>query len=71
MLDNKVLISHECPLCLLTQSYYWNNYDYCLVHLLEKYPAYYNFFQKSIENKRHVILDNSIFWYYYCYHFYY
>lgn len=54
-------ISHESPLCLLEESRQYNDYDYALVHLFEEIPEYYDFFKKSIEQGRHVILDNSIF----------
>ncbi len=54
-------ISHESPLCLLDKSRQYNDYDYCLVHLCEKYPEYLNFFKTSLKQGRHVLLDNSIF----------
>lgn len=54
-------ISHESPLCLLEKSREYNDYDYCLVHLLDQHPQYYNFFVESLRQKREVILDNSIF----------
>ena len=53
--------SHEVPLSMLEQSRAFNDYDYALVHLFEKYPKYYDFFKKSIEMGRDVLLDNSIF----------
>ena len=54
-------ISHESPLCLLEESRKYNDYDYCLVHLLETEPTYYQFFKDSVAQGRHVLLDNSIF----------
>lgn len=54
-------ISHECPLALLERSKSFNDYDYALVHLFEKYPEYYEFFVRSLEQEREVILDNSLF----------
>lgn len=54
-------VSHESPLCLLDKSVTYNDYDYCLVHLLDKYDQYKQFFHKMVEQKRHVLLDNSIF----------
>lgn len=54
-------ISHESPLALLETSRQYNDYDYALVHLFEEIPEYYKFFKDSIEQGRHVILDNSIF----------
>jgi hypothetical protein len=58
---NKIKISHESPLCLLERSRLYNDYDYALVHLFEKYPKYYDFFVQSLKQGREVILDNSIF----------
>lgn len=52
-------ISHEVPMCLLEESRKFNDYDYALVHLFEKSLDYYNFYQKSVEEGRRVILDNS------------
>lgn len=54
-------ISHESPLCLLEKSREYNDYDYCLVHLLDQYPEYYRFFSESLKYEREVVLDNSIF----------
>jgi hypothetical protein len=54
-------ISHESPLCLLDESRKYNDYDYCLVHLLETEPTYYQFFKDSVAQGRQVLLDNSIF----------
>lgn len=54
-------ISHESPISILKESLRYNDYDYCLVHLCETLPEYYNFFRESIKHKRHVLLDNSIF----------
>ncbi len=54
-------ISHESPLCMLEESRQYNDYDYALVHLFEKYPEYYQFFKDSVKLGRQVLLDNSIF----------
>lgn len=53
--------SHESPLTILEDSLLYNDFDYALVHLFEKYPEYYNFFKRSLLNNREVLLDNSIF----------
>jgi hypothetical protein len=53
-------ISHEVPLCLLEDSKKFNNYDYCLVHLLDKEPEYANYFMEARKEGRHIILDNSL-----------
>jgi hypothetical protein len=56
-----MLITHEVPFSLLEMSREFNDIDYVLVHLLEDYPNYYKFFEKSLAMGRTVILDNSIF----------
>ena len=53
-------ISHEVPLCLLEDSLDFNNYDYCLVHLLDKDKDYVDFFMKAKQQGRYIILDNSL-----------
>ena len=30
-------VSHELPLSLMQKAYQWNDYDYCLPHLIDKY----------------------------------
>ncbi len=55
------LISHEVPLSLLEMSRWFNDYDYALVHLFENYPQYFDFYKKSVEMGRMVILDNSLY----------
>lgn len=61
-----VEISHETPLCYLEKSREINDYDYCLVHLLD-HPdnsiaeQYFSFFYDSLCMGRKVILDNSAF----------
>jgi hypothetical protein len=54
-------ISHETPISLLETSRGYNDYEYALVHLFKEQPEYYDFFKKSVEMGRHVLLDNSIF----------
>jgi hypothetical protein len=56
-----MLISHETPISLLDTSRGYNDYDYCLVHLLPEHPEYLKFYKDSVEMGRHVLLDNSIF----------
>lgn len=56
-----IKVSHESPLSMLEVSRSYNDYDYALVHLFETHPTYYRFFLNSLEQGRHVILDNSIF----------
>lgn len=54
-------ISHEVPLSILEMSRWFNDYDYALVHLFDAYPDYFDFYKKSIEMGRTVILDNSLY----------
>ncbi len=55
-------VSHESPISILELSKTYNDFDYALVHLFEKYPVYKHYFKsaKSIYD-REVLLDNSIF----------
>jgi len=53
-------ISHEVPLCLLEDSLDFNDYDYALVHLLDKDEDYANFFLQAKQQGRYIILDNSL-----------
>jgi hypothetical protein len=61
-------VSHETPVSLLDYSKEYNDFDYCLVHLLHQNAGspqqldYYNFYKfgRSLYN-REVLLDNSIF----------
>ena len=53
-------ISHETPLNLLEISRFFNDYDYALdIHFNDH--NYFNFFKKSLELNREVILDNSLY----------
>ena len=54
-------ISHEVPLSMLEMSRGFNDYDYALVHLFKDYPQYFDFYKKSVEMGRMVILDNSLY----------
>jgi hypothetical protein len=54
-------VSHELPLSLMQYAYEWNDYDYCLPHLLDKSQQYKLFFQKSRWDKRFIIMDNGLF----------
>ena len=39
-----IKISHELPLSLFPYSSDWNDYEYCLPHLLDKHEEYRQFF---------------------------
>jgi len=54
-------ISHELPLSLMHYGYEWNDYDYCLPHLIDKYEQYRLYFQKAKLDKRFIIMDNGLF----------
>ena len=54
-------ISHELPLGLMKFAYKWNDYDYCLPHLIDQYPEYKEFFEYSRTHRRFIIMDNGLF----------
>lgn len=54
-------ISHETPISLLDISHTFNDYCYCLVHLLPLYEKYREHYVNAAKSGRHVLLDNSIF----------
>jgi len=54
-------ISHELPLGLMHYGYEWNDYDYCLPHLIDKYLQYRIYFQKASLDNRFIIMDNGLF----------
>jgi len=56
----KVKLSHEVPFCLLEKSREFNDYDYCLPHLMDENEEYRNFFYKSKEMSRYIVMDNSL-----------
>jgi hypothetical protein len=56
----KIKISHEVPFCLLEQSRGFNDYDYCLPHLMDENEEYRNFFYESKEMGRYIVMDNSL-----------
>lgn len=53
-------ISHEVPFCLLEKSREFNDYDYCLPHLLDENEEYKKFFKESKKQGRYIIMDNSL-----------
>ena len=53
-------ISHEVPRCLLTASPEFNDYDYCLPHLLDIDEEYKQYFIDARDKGRYVIMDNSL-----------
>ena len=55
-----IKISHEVPRCLLTASPEFNDYDYCLPHLLDKDEEYLQYFKDAKTKDRYIIMDNSL-----------
>ncbi len=55
-----MIISHEVPRCLLEMSREYNQYSYCLPHLLDIDEDYKNFFYEEKAKGRYVIMDNSL-----------
>ena len=53
-------ISHEVPLNILEVSRNFNQYDYCLPHLLDKYEKYKEYFLDAKKQGRYIIMDNSL-----------
>ena len=53
-------VSHEVPRCLLTSSPDYNDYDYCLPHLLDIDEEYKQYFYEAKKSGRYVIMDNSL-----------
>ena len=59
-----IKVSHESPIALLPESIQYNDYQYCLVHLMEEEPEYKDWFLGNYRAKRpdgEILLDNSIF----------
>ena len=56
----KIKVSHEVPFCLLEQSREFNDYEYCLPHLLDENEEYKNFFYESKKMGRYIVMDNSL-----------
>jgi len=55
-----IKISHEVPKCLLTASPEFNDYDYCLPHLLDQDEEYKQYFLDAKSKGRYIIMDNSL-----------
>ena len=54
-------VSHELPLSLMQYGNEWNDYDYMLPHLIDKYEQYKLYFQKARNDGRFIICDNGLF----------
>ena len=55
-----IKVSHEAPLCLLEDSFYFNDYDYGLPHLFDEEQGYLEYFRYAKEKGRYIIMDNSL-----------
>ena len=53
-------VSHEVPRCLLTASPEFNDYDYCLPHLLDIDEEYKQYFFDAKKAGRYIVMDNSL-----------
>ena len=53
-------VSHEVPRCLLLASQEFNDYDYCLPHLLDQDEEYKQYFFDAKKSGRYIIMDNSL-----------
>ena len=53
-------VSHEVPRCLLTAQKEFNDYLYCLPHLLDKDEEYKEFFLEAKYKGDYIIMDNSL-----------
>jgi len=53
-------VSHEVPIPYLKESRAFNDYDYCLPHLLDENKEYKKFFLQSKKSQRYIIMDNSL-----------
>jgi hypothetical protein len=61
---NRTLVSHECPVTILEESLSFNDYQYCLVHLMEEQEKYREWFTeryRALRPNGEILLDNSIF----------
>ena len=59
-----IKVSHESPITLLPESVEYNDYQYCLVHLMEEQEEYKEWFLEKYRAKvpnGEILLDNSIF----------
>jgi hypothetical protein len=53
-------VSHEVPRCLLTVSDKFNDYSYCLPHLLDQDEEYRQYFYDAKAKGCYIIMDNSL-----------
>lgn len=56
-----MLITHETPLDMMYTIQQYTDYDYCLVHLLEKSEEYVEYFVNAKNSGRLIIMDCSLY----------
>jgi hypothetical protein len=59
-MKKRIKVSHEVPFSLLDYSREFNDYDYCLPHLLDQNEQYLAYFKKAKAEGRYIIMDNSL-----------
>jgi hypothetical protein len=59
-MKRKIKVSHEVPFCLLNYSREFNDYDYCLPHLLDQNEEYKAYFLQAKAEGRYIVMDNSL-----------
>jgi len=55
-----MLVNHEVPKIFLEESKKFNNYEFCLPHLLDQDQDYLNHFLEAKKSGRFIIMDNSL-----------
>ncbi len=59
-----VKVSHELPINLLYKSFEWNDYEYCLPHLMDNKDdwedIYRDHFFQAKKDGKYIIMDNSL-----------
>ena len=55
-----MIVSHEVPIPYIKEGRKFNDYDYCLPHLLDESEEYKKYFTESKLEGRYVIMDNSL-----------
>jgi hypothetical protein len=56
----KIKVSHEVPIPYLERGRDFQDYEYCLPHLLDQSVEYLNYFLKSKQLERYIVMDNSL-----------
>jgi hypothetical protein len=59
-MKKRILVSHEFPISMMEQGRDLIDYCFCLPHLLDQSKEYENYFRKSKELGRYIIMDNSL-----------